>query len=194
VISNRLNPDHELFEPLKDLFDLEPKLKSRLLSVVARELKSRRLPVKEARIFGSAARGAMSRSSDVDLALITSRDGVTAAEAAAEEIADTVRRRFGVRLNTLVGSRRFNGSVWAAIESEGVDLLVRHPRRSSLPRAQDLPSVLQPLLAPAIEGRTRDVEDAAGQGHTAELVCSRHSLQTHEVEGIIIVEQGVATS
>src|ERR1700688_5068038 len=72
----RLNRRHALAEPLGNLFELEPKLKFELLSFVATELKARKLPIKEARIFGSAARGAMGADSDVDLALVTSRENV----------------------------------------------------------------------------------------------------------------------
>jgi predicted nucleotidyltransferase len=128
----RVNQRHALAEPLGKLFELEPKLKVELISLVARELKTRRLPVKEARIFGSAARGAMERTSDVDLALVTSRESVAAVEGAAQEIAETVRERFGTRLNVLVGSpslERLSKSsqskegVWQAIAREGIDVL-----------------------------------------------------------------------
>jgi len=95
-------------------------------------LKARKLPVNEARIFGSAARGAMAAGSDVDLALVTSRESVAAVEAAAQEIAETVRERFGTRLNVLVGSpslerlstgRQASRGVWQAIDREGIDVL-----------------------------------------------------------------------
>jgi predicted nucleotidyltransferase len=125
----RLNRHHALAEPLASLFELEPKLKFELLSTVARELRSRRLPVKQARIFGSAARGTMAPGSDVDLALVTSRETAAAVEAAAHEIAETVRDRFGTRLNVLVGSpsleklSKSRQGVWEAIEREGVDVL-----------------------------------------------------------------------
>jgi predicted nucleotidyltransferase len=111
---------------------LEPKLKFELVSLVSRELKARRLPVNEARIFGSAARGGMRPTSDVDLALVTSRESVAAVEAAAQDIAEIVRERFGTRLNVLVGSpslERLSKShqarqgVWRAIEHEGIDVL-----------------------------------------------------------------------
>jgi predicted nucleotidyltransferase len=128
----RVNPRHALAEPLGKLFALEPKLKFEFLSLLARELKARRLPIKEARIFGSAARGTMAPASDVDLALVTSRESVAAVEAAAQEIAETVRERFGTRLNVLVGSPsleklskspRAKHGVWQAIEREGIDVL-----------------------------------------------------------------------
>lgn len=128
----RLNRRHALADPLGKLFVLEPKLKFELLSLLARELKARNLPVKEARIFGSAARGVMLPGSDVDLALVTSRQSVAVVEAAAQEIAETVRERFGTRLNVLVGSpsletlssgRQTGRGVWQAIEREGIDVL-----------------------------------------------------------------------
>ena len=127
----RLNQHHVLAEPLGKLFELEPELKFELLSLVARELEARQLPVREARIFGSAARGAMTPGSDVDLALVTSRESMEAVEAAAQEIAETARERFGTRLNVLVGSPSLETlskggqarrSVWQAIEREGLDV------------------------------------------------------------------------
>lgn len=127
----RANRHHALAESLSKLFELEPKLKFELLLLVARDLKARRLPVKEARIFGSGARGAMRHTSDVDLALVTSRESVAAVEAAAQEIAQKVRERFGTRLNVLVGapslerlskSRQAKQSAWQAIEREGIDV------------------------------------------------------------------------
>ena len=128
----RINRRHALAEPLRELFDLEPKLKSELLSLVAGELKARHLPVKEARIFGSAARGPMADTSDVDLALVTARGSVAAVEVAAQEIAETARERFGTRLNVLVGSpsleklskgRQAGHGLWQTIERDGIDVL-----------------------------------------------------------------------
>src|SRR5205085_10088257 len=127
----RINRRHALAERLRELFELEPKLKSELLSLVARELKARHLPVKEARIFGSAARGAMAATSDVDLALVTARESVAAVEVAAQEIAATARERFGTRLNVLVGSPSLEKltkgharhGIWQTIEREGIDVL-----------------------------------------------------------------------
>lgn len=128
----RLNRQHVLAAPLSMLFEFEPKLKIELRSLVAREIRARGLPVKQARIFGSAARGGMSAGSDVDLALVTSRDKVEAVEAAAQEIAEIARARFGTRINVLVGSpslesltksRQARRAVWQAIEREGIDVL-----------------------------------------------------------------------
>ena len=128
----RVNRHHALAEPLGGLFELEAKLKFELISLLASELKARHLPVKEARIFGSAAQGAMAPRSDVDLALVTSRESVAAVEGAAQEIAESARERFGTRLNVLVGSpslerlsksRQPGHGVWQAIEREGLDVL-----------------------------------------------------------------------
>ncbi len=128
----QLNRQHVLAGPVGELFELEPKLKFELLSLVARELKSRRLPVKQARLFGSAARGSMTSESDVDLALVTSPDTVEMVQVAGEEIAEAVRERFGTRINLLVGSpsletlirsRQPKRAVWQTIEREGIDVL-----------------------------------------------------------------------
>jgi len=127
----RVNRHHALAQSLGELFELEPKLKFQLLSLVAGELKARRLPVKEARIFGSAARREMKPSSDVDLALVTPRENIAGVEAAAQEIAEKARERFGTRLNVLVGSpslerlsksRQARQGTWQAIEREGIDV------------------------------------------------------------------------
>ena len=119
----RLNREHVLVGPLGELFEQESKTKFDLLSLVAKELKSRHLPVMEARIFGSAARGDMTGASDVDLALVTSAANVQLVEDAAQDIAAKARELFGTHLNVLVGPKSKQGA-WVAIESEGVDLFM----------------------------------------------------------------------
>lgn len=128
----RANRRHALAEPLIKLFELEPKLKVDLLSVVFKELKRRELPVTDARMFGSAARGTMTPASEVDLALVTAAKSVAAVEAAAQDIAETVWQRFGTRINVLVGSpsldslsksRRAGQRLWQTIERDGIDVL-----------------------------------------------------------------------
>ena len=125
----QLNERHALVEPLGELFELEPSLKFELLSLIARELKARKLPVTTARIFGSAVHGTMGSGSDVDLALVTSSARVARVEAGAQEIAEAVRERFGTRLNVLVGApslaaltKRPGGGVWGSVDREGTDV------------------------------------------------------------------------
>jgi predicted nucleotidyltransferase len=128
----RVNRSHVLADPLEKLFKLEPGLKFDLLSLVAKELRTRHVPVREARIFGSAARGDMTISSDVDLALITPPENVAMVEEAAQDIATAVRKRFGARLNVVVGSpslatlvksRQGKRDLWETIQREGIDVL-----------------------------------------------------------------------
>src|SRR6266550_799423 len=128
----RLNRDHALAVALAELFAREPHLKFELLSLVAHELRRRKLPVTQARIFGSTARGGTTSGSDVDLALVTTRESVAGVESAAGQIAAMVRRRFGTRLNVLVGSPSLSAltrrgrpgrGVWQAIEREGIEVL-----------------------------------------------------------------------
>lgn len=127
-----LNREHVLAEVLIQVFVRESQLKVELLSFVATEVKRRRLPVTQARVFGSAARGDTTPTSDVDLALVAPRESVPAVEAAAQELAETVRKRFGTHLNVLVGSRSLGAltrsgrpgrRVWQAVEREGIDVL-----------------------------------------------------------------------
>jgi|SRR5882762_3722826 len=129
-----LNQEHVLAEVLALVFRRESQLKAELLSFLARELKRRRLPVTHARVFGSAARGDATSTSDVDLALIASRESVVSVEASAQELAASVRKRFGTRLNVLVGSPTLGSltrtgrpgrKVWQAVEREGIDVLAR---------------------------------------------------------------------
>ena len=130
----RLNDQHVLAEPLGRLFEREPQLKLALFSFIAGEIQKRRLPVSEARIFGSAARGSMTSSSDVDLALVTGRGSVAIVEEAAQQIAETARARFGTRLNVLVGSPSLKSltkpgtagqGVWRTIEQAGLNVLAQ---------------------------------------------------------------------
>jgi predicted nucleotidyltransferase len=129
-----LNREHVLADVLIQVFVRESQLKFELLSFVGRELKRRRLPVTQARVFGSAARGDTTSTSDVDLALVSPRESIPAIEAAAQELAETIRKRFGVHLNVLVGSPTLGAltrsgrpgrKVWQAVEREGIDVLAR---------------------------------------------------------------------
>lgn len=129
-----LNREHVLAEVLILVFVRESQLRVELLSFVAKELKRRRWPVTQARVFGSAARGDATSTSDVDLALVVPRESVLAVEAMAQELAETVRKRFGTRLNVLVGSPtlvaltrggRPGRKVWQAVEREGIDVLAK---------------------------------------------------------------------
>lgn len=128
----QLNTKHALVEPLAELFELEPQLKFELVSMVARELKTRKVPVSAARLFGSAVHGTMESASDVDLALVTSSANVDLVEAESREIAEAVRQRFGTRLNVLVGApslvaltKKSSASVWRSIDREGADVFAR---------------------------------------------------------------------
>jgi predicted nucleotidyltransferase len=135
----RLNRDHALAEVLIQLFAREAQLRFDLLSLVAKELKRRKLPVTEARIFGSAARGDMTSTSDVDLALVAPRNSIPAVEEAAQELAEAVRKRFGTRLNVLVGAPSLSAlsrkdrpgrNVWQAVEREGIDVSPKSAKAS----------------------------------------------------------------
>src|SRR5712692_1373742 len=133
------NRDHALAAMFTEMFKLEARLKFDLLTFIARQVRSRRLPVTEARLFGSFARGQSVASSNVDLALVCPPEGVPALDAARELLSEAVRRRFGARLNLLIGSpslaelgsrRRAGSELWRTIAREGYDVLAPHRSRA----------------------------------------------------------------
>src|SRR5262249_10927466 len=81
----QLNREHVLAQALIQLFAREPRLKFELLTLVDSELKRRKLPVIEARLFGSVARGESTSSSDVDLALVCPLKSMPIVESAAPQ-------------------------------------------------------------------------------------------------------------
>jgi predicted nucleotidyltransferase len=126
-----LNREHVTARALATLFETEAGFRQELLVFLAAELERAGLQRWEARLFGSAVRGEMTSSSDVDLALAGPADEVRGLEDAIPELVDLARRRFGVRLNVLIGlaslaelarGRRPAARVWQEIAREGLTL------------------------------------------------------------------------
>jgi DNA-binding transcriptional ArsR family regulator len=130
-----LNRDHVFAEDLGRLFDRETGLRNELIECIRDQLDSDQIALSDAFLFGSAARGEMAMTSDIDLALICPPDAVESVEEAAfGPIADAVRSRFGARLNAIVGSpslssltnpRREGHQLWERISREGI-AIIRH--------------------------------------------------------------------
>jgi DNA-binding transcriptional ArsR family regulator len=127
-----LNRDHVFAAELGRLFDREAGLRDDLVTFLRDQLVVRRVPVSEAYLFGSAARGEMGGASDVDVALICSADTATVVEEAAfGPIADAVAARFGSRLSPIVASRSLaalagaGSPLWNRAAAEGIPILTR---------------------------------------------------------------------
>lgn len=130
-----LNRQHVLAGELRRLFDREAGLRDELVAFLRDQLTSLDVPVSEAYLFGSAARGAMGPASDVDVALVCPADSVPRVEEAVfGPIAESVTRRFGSRLSPIIASRppallRDSASdghgLWEQVARDGIPILSR---------------------------------------------------------------------
>jgi predicted nucleotidyltransferase len=123
----RFSSDHILAEPLSRLFEAERRFPDRLIQELRRVLEN--LPVENATLFGSVARGDEGPDSDIDLFV------EVADNAAKERVADALNAAsvrfalcYGSALSSLVLTRtqlarRSNASLARNIEREGVPLL-----------------------------------------------------------------------
>jgi len=120
--SYRLNRDHILSPTVRDLFARERSLPKEFAHDVATAIR-KEPDVKEAYLFGSAARGDMLPTSDIDIAIV-SRKAAPEGSAAL----DTVSTKYGNRVN-LTRLRRGRGSgLRERIRVEGKALPLRRSR------------------------------------------------------------------
>jgi predicted nucleotidyltransferase len=127
-----LNRDHVAAERLRPLFEWERKLDEELVNFLRDEINRIRDPVSAAVLFGSAVRGEITPSSDIDIAVFCEPETVEPVTAAMEEVGEAVRRRFGNRLSTVVApapldellkSGRKGFRLWRQIAREGVPVI-----------------------------------------------------------------------
>lgn len=122
-----LNREHVLVQGLESIFELERNLRSMLMSFLRERLAS--VPVTEAFLFGSVARGETEVGSDVDLAVICMAEDQQAVESELERVSDDVWERFGGQLNAVVATAplkllarqgRPGYRLWRRISEEGI--------------------------------------------------------------------------
>lgn len=135
-----LSRTHTAVERLTSLFDWEACLRQELIDHLRTEILQRApRSVTAAYLFGSAAAGDMTPTSDIDLAVLhvpcTTEDVTTAME----EIGETVQQRFGNRLSIILSDtpiaelqrrRRPGSRLWEQILREGVPILDAQPERA----------------------------------------------------------------
>jgi predicted nucleotidyltransferase len=129
-----LNRRHVFVEKLRPVFEWERQLFGEFTTFIGQAIK--RTPgVSAAYLFGSASRGEMTSTSDIDLAVVV-RDTstITETELALDRVADAVRERFGNRLNVTIGSpsiqqlqrpSRPGHRLWTRIAREGIAVIDR---------------------------------------------------------------------
>lgn len=127
-----VNASHVIIPILKQLFNREHRIPNELKAFLRQQIR-RRLPyVSAAFLFGSAAHGNTTSSSDIDVALTCAGNKAHRAEQAMARIADVVQDRFGNRLNIVIGISppadlrrpgRPGYRLWERISREGIALL-----------------------------------------------------------------------
>lgn len=126
----QLNRDHLLAGPIVDLLTKERQVQSLIADRVRSALKRHRVPVAEAYIFGSAARGELTSASDIDVAIVVRAKGPDQLEAALSRASDDVRRELGNPVQFLidtspVGSPKRDGraGAWREVAERGIKIL-----------------------------------------------------------------------
>ncbi len=136
-----LNRRHTLTERLRSLFEWERQLPEELVNFLGREIERRAPWVFSAYLFGSSVRGEMTRTSDIDLAVVVPDPGKKdETELALERVADAIRERFGNRLGVTVGVSSINNlrrpgrpghRLWTQIVQEGIAVIDREKSAGS---------------------------------------------------------------
>jgi predicted nucleotidyltransferase/alkylated DNA nucleotide flippase Atl1 len=131
---------HVLVERLRDLYAWERELPDALISFLSKEL-GKKETIAAAFLFGSAARGDMEPSSDLDLAIVARARDARHIEEAVSQLGETVRKKFGNRLNVIIGTGSLRAlrsggkspGLWRAVIREGIPLVAE--RRGSAAHA-----------------------------------------------------------
>lgn len=135
-----LSRAHTAVERLTPLFEWEERLRQELFDRLRGELLRRASSsVAAAYLFGSAARGEMTHTSDIDVAVLHAPGATETVTTAMEEIGETVQQRFGNRLtfilteatiSELQESRGPGSRLWKQILREGIPILEPHQERA----------------------------------------------------------------
>lgn len=123
---HQLNGEHILYPLLREMFSQEQGVPEQLQTTLRDEL--RRIGgISEAYLFGSAARGDMTTTSDIDVAVIAPERAEAEIAAPLEHLSERVRKTFGSKLSVLVGDRspRKGGGrgAWRRIPEEGIAII-----------------------------------------------------------------------
>jgi predicted nucleotidyltransferase len=101
-----LRRTHTAVERLTSLFEWEERLRRELIDLLRTEILGRaRSSVTAAYLFGSAAKGDMTATSDLDIAVLHTACTTESVTAALQEIGETIQRRFGNRLSFILADR-----------------------------------------------------------------------------------------
>ncbi len=97
----RLNDRNLLVRPLKELFESEDAIPASLAEWLKGALEDHR-EIKAAYLFGSAARGSMSRTSDLDIGVVAPGARAEILEERLDPLIDDLRQRVGVPVQVVI--------------------------------------------------------------------------------------------
>src|SRR2546427_10346574 len=126
----RLNERNLLVQPLKELFDDEKAMAVRLTEWLKRGLEEHR-EIERAYLFGSAARGSMTSTSDLDLGIVAPGARAEVLEDRLDPLISDFRQRVGVPVQVVITTsapsslRAGRKRLWQRIVKEG--LLITSP-------------------------------------------------------------------
>lgn len=127
-----INSAHRLYDPIRSLLRAETASKDDLVAFLRREIRRRLPQVRVAFLFGSAARGDLTPTSDIDVAMTAPGLSLSEVEGEVASLEQAVRRRFGRRLSVVVSPvglpearkpRRPGRELWDRIAREGIPIL-----------------------------------------------------------------------
>jgi predicted nucleotidyltransferase len=129
----RLNERNLLVGPLKDLFDGENAIPVRLTEWLKAALEEHR-EIEQAYLFGSAARGSMTSSSDLDLGIVAPGARAEVLEERLDPLISDLRQRVGVPVQVVITTRAPSTlragrkRLWQRIVKEGLVITSREIR------------------------------------------------------------------
>ena len=123
----QLNRDHILAEALASLFEAERGLREALRQELATAFNGRRLQVRAAYLFGSAARDE-AKPHDIDIAVVFDQGKRSAVQAAIDEVQAELSAHFGLSIHVVAAFRPLDqmvrtegdqGGLWHSVAAEG---------------------------------------------------------------------------
>lgn len=126
----QLNRDHLFAGPILNLLTKESQVQNLIPDRVRSALKRHRVPVAEAYIFGSAARGELTPASDIDVAIVVRAKDLEQVEAALSRASNDVRRELGNPVQFLIDTspgrspkRDGRSGAWREVADHGIRIL-----------------------------------------------------------------------
>ncbi len=176
-----LSPDHVLVEKIHAWFGWERGLRDELVKFLRDQMERHVASARVAFLFGSAARGEMTTTSDIDVAVIAAEQEASQVDRQMEQVVEAVRARFGNRLNVVLGTSpvdelrapgRPAHRLWAQIAEQGVPIIGREDR-TTMPRAGKTTAVprTEARLYLAKAGQFLEEARSASQHRRTTLAC-----------------------